>query len=60
MTWMALLGIALLVWVLYDLVTGKVWLHRAYHRSEEPAGYWLTMGLWFLVALSCFYWGGGL
>ena len=59
MTWMTILGVALLAWVLYDLVTGKVWLHRAYRRSEEPAGYWLTMGLWLLVALSCFYWGGG-
>ncbi|WP_305986847.1 hypothetical protein [Roseibium sp. MMSF_3544] len=58
MAWTTLLGIALLVWVAYDLVTGKVWLHRAFHRASEPAGYWLTMGLWLLVALSCFYWGG--
>jgi len=56
MHWTSILGIALLVWVLYDLVTGKVWLHRAYTRAEQPAGYWLTMGLWLAVALSCFFW----
>ena len=60
MSWMTLLGILLLIWVAYDLVAGKVWLHRAFERSVEPTRYWLTTGLWFLLALSCFAWGGQL
>ena len=49
-------GIMLLVWVAYDLYAGEVWLHRSFKRKVEPLGYWLTIGLWFLVALSCFFW----
>lgn len=52
---MQILGVALLGWVLWDLFTGRVWLHRAYDRSAEPFGYWAGMGLWSLVAASCFW-----
>lgn len=58
MAWTTILGILLLLWVAYDLVTGRVWLHRAYDRATEPAGYWATMFLWLLVALSCIFWTG--
>lgn len=58
MHWTTILGILLLIWVIYDLMTGTVWLHRAYRRTEELAGYWAGMGLWFVVAVSCFYWNG--
>ncbi|MCV0424893.1 MAG: hypothetical protein K5905_05450 [Roseibium sp.] len=58
MQWMTILGILLLIWVIYDLMTGKVWLHRAFRRTEEPKGYWVVMTLWFVVAVSCFYWDG--
>ena len=56
MSWTAILGIVLLLWVTYDLFSGKSWLHREFHRSEEPFAYWSTLLLWLLVALSCFYW----
>ena len=59
MHWTTFLGFLLLGWVILDLFTGTVWLHRAFRRSEEPVGYWLIMGLWLLGALSCFYWIGG-
>lgn len=52
---MQILGVALVGWVLWDLFTGRVWLHRAYDRSAEPFGYWAGMGLWSLVAASCFW-----
>lgn len=50
----ALIGFGLLIWVIVDLFTGKVYLHRAYRRAEEPTGYWLGCTLWLFVALSCF------
>ncbi len=56
MAWTAILGVFLLLWVAYDLFNGRVWLHREFHRSEEPGAYWLTWLLWLGVALSCFYW----
>lgn len=51
-----ILGILLLMWVAYDLVSGSVWLHRQYQRQHEPVGYWCAWLLWLAVALSCFYW----
>ncbi len=56
MSWTFLLGIFLLLWVAYDLLSGRVWLHREFARSDEPGAYWLTLLLWLAVALSCFYW----
>lgn len=50
------LGIFLLLWVLYDLFTGQVWLHREFKRKQEPLSYWSILILWLAVALSCFYW----
>ncbi|TDF42171.1 hypothetical protein EYS14_04895 [Alteromonadaceae bacterium M269] len=57
--WSYWLGIALVVWLIYDLISGSSYLWRAYRRSEEPTKYWLTLLLWSLVAVSCFvfpYW----
>lgn len=56
MHWTQILGLLLLAWVAYDLVSGKVWLHRAFERQTEPLQYWLTVLLWFLLAVSCFFW----
>ncbi len=56
MGWTALLGSVLLLWALFDLFSGQVWLHREFRRNEEPWAYWSTLLLWFAVAISCFYW----
>lgn len=56
MTITASIGVLLLTWILWDLYSGSVWLHREYHRSEEPFSYWLLIMLWLGVAISCFYW----
>lgn len=56
MSWPFYLGIFLMLWVVFDLFSGSVWLHRKYQRALEPIRYWLTILLWLLVALSCFYW----
>ena len=49
-----MIGITLLVWVVLDLFTGKVYLHRLYQRQSEPLAYWLINFLWVAVALSFF------
>lgn len=51
-----IIGGLLLLWVAYDLFSGKVYLHRAYHYQEEPWGYWSIMLLWIAVASSFFIW----
>ncbi len=52
-----IVGGFLILWVLADLISGKVYLHRAFLRNQEPLGYWLIVTVWLLVALSCFYVG---
>jgi len=49
-----IVGIALLIWLAIDLVTGKVYLHRPYKRASEPVGYWLTILVWLVIATTCF------
>lgn len=51
-----IIGVVLLLWVAWDLFSGKVWLHREIDRSEEPLAYWSTLLVWLAVAVSCFFW----
>ena len=55
MSWTTVIGFVLLIWVAYDLIVGKVWLHRAFDRRHEPSAYWGVMALWLILALSFFY-----
>jgi hypothetical protein len=48
------LGVGLILWLLYDLVTGSAYLHREINSDTESSAYWLTMLLWAAVAASCF------
>lgn len=52
MTWF-IIGIALLIWVLYDLFSGTVWSYRKIYRREEPVAYWFTLAIWFVLAIGC-------
>ncbi|WP_261842962.1 hypothetical protein [Aliamphritea ceti] len=56
MTITAIIGTLLLLWVVWDLFNGSVWLHREFHRAQEPLAYWTTLLLWLAVAISCFFW----
>ncbi len=33
---------------------GQQWL-GSYQRKDEPAGFWMLVGLWSFFAASCFY-----
>lgn len=45
-----------MVWLLYDLMIGRVYLHRAFYFNAEPVGFVLVIFLWLLVAVSCLVW----
>lgn len=51
------IGIALLLWVVYDLVTGKVWSYREIERKNEPAMYWVFILAWFVLAATSISYG---
>ena len=50
-----IVGSLLLLWLVFDLFSGKVYLWRSYERSQEPGAYWGTILLWLVIALSCFF-----
>lgn len=50
------IGLALLGWLGWDLVSGHVYSYRSVYRSEEPLYYWAMIALWSVVAAGCF-WG---
>lgn len=52
--WSIWLGVALVLWLLYDLMNGAVYLHRYIERDSEPMMYWGSIVLWGIVAASCF------
>ena len=53
-----LVGIALLTWVGWDLYHGYTLATDFIYRAEEPVKYWIVLGVWFLLAISCFFsWG---
>jgi len=39
------------LWAIYDLYTGKVWLHREISRSYEPSFYWIIWILWMGIGV---------
>ena len=45
-------GVALLVWVIYDLYSGSTWVLKEYKRSESPMEYWLAVTVWAVIALT--------
>lgn len=44
-------GVGLLIWLSFDLLTGRTWLHRRYSRVSEPCAYWSILLVWFVIAL---------
>lgn len=48
------IGIALVFWLIYDLISGAVYLHRHIERESEFGLYWFGMLVWGALAASCF------
>ncbi len=57
-----IIGIGLLLWVVFDLLTGRTWLHRKFERAQEPLAYSTILLTWLLIALwslGVFHWWRG-
>lgn len=52
-----LVGIALVIWVAYDLWAGYTYSYRLVLADSEPLHYWLTLVLWAIIAGVTLYWG---
>jgi len=50
-------GIALLIWDVYEIITGSTWIHRKVTRVKEPALYWILIAIWGILALWAIYVG---
>ncbi|HBR99322.1 MAG TPA: hypothetical protein DD979_18385 [Gammaproteobacteria bacterium] len=44
-------GVALVVWLAWDLYQGSTWIHRAVFRRQEPVLYWVLMAVWAMIAV---------
>lgn len=47
-------GSFILLWVVYDLLAGVVWIHRRVERGQEALLYWISMLCYTLLGLWCF------
>jgi len=45
------IGLALIVWVIYDLWVGVTWTYREVYRKYEPIQYWIVSFLWAIIAI---------
>jgi hypothetical protein len=52
-----IVGIALMVWVIYDLVVGVTWSYREIWRKYEPGQYWFFTIVWAVIAVVTIYGG---
>jgi hypothetical protein len=46
------LGLALLIWVIYDLYKGVTFSYRMIVKEYEPVMYYTMIAVWFLLAIS--------
>lgn len=53
------IGVALLVWVGYDIYAGYTVLTDVIFRATDPNLYWGVVSLWGGLGISCFFsWSG--
>jgi hypothetical protein len=51
-------GIALFIWVGWDLYAGYTLAWDVIYRDKDPMTYWVTVTIWAGLAISCFFsWG---
>ncbi len=51
-------GVALLVWVGWDLYAGYTFIWDIVYRETNPVAYWIALVVWTGLGVSCFFsWG---
>lgn len=48
-------SILLILWVIYDFITGEVWSYYKIKKSEEPLKYWFFMFIWTVMSTASLY-----
>ena len=57
-TFWKFVGVLLLGWVAWDLYYGYTYLHTIIYRDVDPTMYWVVLGTWAALGMSCFFsWG---
>ena len=51
------IGIALVIWVLYDMYYGVTWITKPIYKENNPKIYWCVTFLWIVVAISTLLYG---
>ncbi len=49
------ISVLLVLWVVYDIITGEVWSYYKISRKEEPGKYWLFIFTWSVIAATSLY-----
>jgi hypothetical protein len=52
-----LVGSALLIWDIYEIITGTTWIHRKVSCADEPQLYWILIAVWTILAFWAIYVG---
>ncbi len=50
-----LVGVVLIAWVVWDLYAGYTILYDVIYRDVDPLMYWIGVGLWAALGMSCFF-----
>jgi len=48
-------GVALFLWVAWDVYFGYTLLYDVIYRAQDPMLFWVTVSGWVVLAVSCFY-----
>ena len=51
----SIIGVLLLAWVAWDLYAGYTFLLDIVYKELEPTKYWVCIGAWALLGISCFF-----
>lgn len=54
-TFWRIIGVGLLLWAAWDIYFGYTFLYDVIYKTQDPTLYWVTIGGWIILGLSCFY-----
>lgn len=50
-----IVGVGLLLWAAWDIYFGYTFLYEVIYEAKEPTLFWVTISVWVILGLSCFY-----
>lgn len=55
MSFWFIIGIIIIVWVVYDIMSGTVWIHRPVSYATEPFLFWFCITVYLALGISCLF-----